>query len=349
MAATALSVREHRSCRVVFEAAHRQGRPYGDALKLVGVSEANFHTRISKYLEDNDDAPLAPFAVSVRSDVLVGYAHLETELDEMRKILDGVNVTEPTFSTTMPQQVKARIKKLQAFRVTTEEDKYPQLRDASLGKWRARAGALFVGAKDIAPRDIPPAVDGGFKVNHGFNSKKGPVKTYQAATQLTLDNIVKDLQDQYKEPTAEAKEKKRRAAAQAFFETLVDVVEAQEAKAICAMPSDEPALTKALRERFGPRAEAAAQRQSDANSKGSTAMHRKYKEQGVENPGLKAAMKERKKCKFGRLQTPTGVERAPNNMYPAYVAERIKAGFLKSKNLARAWTNHKPRRKRANT
>jgi hypothetical protein len=69
----------------------------------------------------------------------------------------------------------------------------------------------------------------------------------------------------------------------------------------------------------------------------------------VENPGLKAAMKERKKCKFGRLQTPTGVERAPNNMYPAYVAERIKAGFLKSKNLARAWTNHKPRRKRANT
>ena len=61
------------------------------------------------------------------------------------------------------------------------------------------------------------------------------------------------------------------------------------------------------------------------------------------------AMKERKKCTWGRLQRPTGIERAPNNMYPAYVAARIKKGFLKSKNLARAWTNHKPRRKRANT
>ena len=63
---------------------------------------------------------------------------------------------------------------------------------------------------------------------------------------------------------------------------------------------------------------------------------------------MAAARKENKKNKFTSIQTPTGIERAPNNMYPAYVAERIKAGFLESKNLVRAWTNHKPRRKRAN-
>lgn len=320
----------------------------GDALRLAGMSGKIQSSQLLKeYFDANgDDAPLAPLLATLKCNVQPCYAHLDTEQDEVREALRRITVVEPTFSTEMPQEIKDRIARLEAFRPTTEEDKYPQLRDASQLKWQGRCAALYMGAADIAAKEMPPAVEDGFKLNSGHKSKKGPVKTYQGAARLSLDRVVEGLRDKYRPPKPEVLKKAKYAAFGDAFDLVVGVVEAQELKAIRAMPDKEPDLTRALEARFAPRAEAATERASEWGTKGATEKHRKAKEQGVDP--LAAATKERKKVKFGRLQTPTGIERAPNNMYPAYVAERIKKGFLESKNIVRAWTNYKPRRKRAN-
>ena len=338
------------SCRVVFIAHHYPGSiSQGDALRWIGKRgriDAPY-LFIDYYDANGADALLAPLADVLIGDIVSCYAHLKTEQDEIRKALRRITVVEPTFSTKMPQDVKDRIERLEAFRVTTEKDKYPQLSGASQRKWKARCAALYAGGQDINAADMPPKVEDGFSLNHHLVMKK-EVKTYQEAAQLTLDTLVTGLRDKYTEPSVDDKKQAMRDAFGVFFDKVVRVVEAHEEKAIRSLSSEEPALTEALTKRFGPRAEAVEQRAEAASSKGGNAFAVAAQEAGF-NPGLAAARKELKKCTFGRLQTPTGVERAPNNMYPPYVAERIKAGFLKSKNLARAWTNHKPRRKRANT
>ena len=341
---------KERDCRAVFTDDSRDGKntKRGSIFVLVGKEGGSqFQKMINNYLDNNAAAPLAPLLATLKGDVERCYVHLDTEQDEVRETLSSITVDEPTFSAPMPQHVKDRIKNLLAFRETTEEDKYPQLRDASLGKWRARCAALYAGGQDINAADMPPEVDDGFTLNHNLVKKKGPVKTYQLAAQLTVDRLVTGLRDKYTEPSVDDKKQAMRDAFGVFFEKVVRVVEAHEEKAIRSLSSEEPALTEALTKRFGPRAEAAAQRTSDIAVKSGNASAAAAQEAGF-YPGLAAARKENKKNKFTSIQTPTGIERAPNNMYPAYVAERIKAGFLESKNLVRAWTNHKPRRKRAN-
>ena len=104
-------------------------------------------------------------------------------------------------------------------------------------------------------------------------------------------------------------------------------------------------MTEALRKRFAPRAEAAAQRFSDATSKGGTEGIRRAEEQGVEHPGLKAANKKLAACTFGPCQKPKGDVRAPNNNYPPYVFKRIEHDIAKATNIT-SWMKYEVSKKK---
>jgi hypothetical protein len=335
-------------CRRVFTAASKRGLiiTEGCVLRLIGKDgKIVCYQLFRDYVDANgDDAALAPLLATLKDDILVCYNHLETEQKTLKSSFVDITVVEPSTEASATPEVEAQIRVLEALKKTTQ---LPQLQKVSSDKWDARLKALDGNKRDVPKAEIGDPVPNGLNLTK--NLRQGKKEPWCKAAERSIQAKIDDLRKLSKPPTADKLKRLKRDAFAGVFELVVRAVEAHEDKAIQAMPSEGPALTEALRKRFAPRAEAESQRYRAVRSEGCKGAHRKYKEQGVPHPGSIAAWKEKRKCKFGRIQTPKGTERAPNNMYPPYVAERIKAGFLKSKNLVRAWTNHKPRRKRANT
>ena len=171
------------------------------------------------------------------------------------------------------------------------------------------------------------------------NFRQSRTEPWCKAAERSVAVVLTRLRDRNKPPTADALKEQKREAFRDAFEELVGLVEAAEEEAIQAMPAEAAAFEKALKARFAPRAEAAAQRKSDVGSRSGLEFHRKCKEQGVQHPGLKAADKKKASGTFGRCQKAKGDASAPNNNYPQYVFKRIKHGIAKATKIT-SWMNY---------
>jgi hypothetical protein len=324
-------------CRAALAAASHRGSALteGCALTLIGKPGTSIcHLLFSDYVKENgDDAALAPLLEREKSRVLVRYDHLdEKERASVKISLEAITVVEPSTESSATSEVEERIRVLEALQETTT---LPQLQGLSSTKWKKRLLALSTSAK--ADAEIGGPVDDGVKFNQ--NLRESRTEPWCKAAERSIDVVLKKLRARRSPPTAEALKQMKRDAWRDAFENLVRAVEAHEDKAIQALPAEAAALEKALKARFGPRAEAAAQRHSDMTSKGGSASQRNAREQGVQHPGLKAAEKKKARCTFGPCTKPKGDTRAPNNNYPQYVFKRIEHGIAKATKIT-SWMKY---------
>ena len=275
-------------------------------------------------MDKDADAPLAPLLATLKDDVERCYVHLDAEQDEVRETLSSITVVEPTFTREMPPEVAERIAALEAVKVFTNSKLYPHL-EGSMGKWSKRCKALCVSPVDLAPKDIGPPVPYGCCLNSNLRVGK---ESWQNVARKSIQAAIEELRDPYsKEPSVEDKKKAKRDAFGGVFELVVRAVEAQEEKAIGALPDKEPDLTRALTERFALRAEAKEQRSSEIGVKAGNASIAAAEEEGRDT--LAAANKELEKCKFNSKKI-SGRENYPNNLYDANLLQRFQHDLLEA-------------------